>query len=1074
MERNHTVRDLLPAAAALVMFSSAANLNAAARGWQDTIQLPTYQEGEADPNPQFAAFSADPVNYPYPLRKQFTGKRADRTWRTLNLENEYLFCRILPDLGGHLYNCRDKRNRQEVFYANPVVKPGPVGQRGSWVAMGIEANFPIAHSRVTTSPVDFAVRSAPDGSASATVEDIDRTTGMQWRVEYRLRPASTVLEMNVVLYNRTPARQPYYWWANASVPFDDPATRFILPAYLAGSHGRTEIVTWPVASAGIDESLAAGHKYGAGWFAYACEEPFFAVWRPATRSGVAHFADASEVPGKKLWRWGTDGDAYVRRDLTDNFSSYVEIQCGLMENQETFDFLGPEQVKSFQEAWIPIHDLGGVSRATKDAILSLQRRPALEVEIGATHPIQGATIRVVNRDRVVFEEHADLDPAKVYRHVLENPNAAPYTVRLVDANGAILLDQTEGVYRAVAAKAVQLGRQPQTDWRGEESEEGLLARGRFNELHSLWKFAESDYSIAVRRFPKSVAAKRAKARLAMELHRFEEAAELWGQAQAASGDDETAYQLGVSRVMLGHDGEARKLLTQVVPASPFGAAAALQLTFLSARARDFAGALASLKPLLEDRTGTVRAGAIESALLRHLDRKPDASKRLAAWRNIDPADIMLRFEATLLGAADDALWTHLGADSERVLNLVDEYMNLGLYDDALALLNHSYAALPAEQLEPGAVAPVQSPLIAFYRAFCRKTSGGGDAAADLRAAGELPVRYVFPNRASSFRVLRAAVAADSSNASAHFLLGRLYLSSLMTAEAITEWRSAQNAKGRFPELAPDLERAQAELKKDDAQIARVTPVATAEKVAPKQAPTHAPAPAAPAPQGKPAPPGEVASNALLLSSSGKANEAVGLFTERTFPSDRQPDEVRRAYIESRLQQLITGLGPQSCPAALDAMDRLGDEDKGLPFTFRGFGKQMSEPHFQFYMGLIEQACQADKGARRRFSKVSKMNAPPDSPESVYPLIAAMRLNPAEARPRVEQALEAARNALAKANAESKPGLKYREAVLLGALGQNQPAAEGLQEVVQTAKSVWLQYLAGCELRRIKSSSQEAH
>src|ERR1700722_3734677 len=183
----------------------------AVRAWQDSIPLPTYREGAPPATPQFAAWGqpgkTDP-HYPYPLRVNFTKQREDRSWRSLNLENEYLFCRVLPDLGGHLYSCRDKRNNRELFYANPVVKPANVGLRGSWDAMGIESNFPVGHTRVSTSPVDFAVRSDPDGSARAIVEEIDRITGMQWRSEFILRPGSTVLEQRVTLYNRAQTRWP--------------------------------------------------------------------------------------------------------------------------------------------------------------------------------------------------------------------------------------------------------------------------------------------------------------------------------------------------------------------------------------------------------------------------------------------------------------------------------------------------------------------------------------------------------------------------------------------------------------------------------------------------------------------------------------------------------------------------------------------------------------------------------------------------------------------------------------------------------------------------------------------------
>jgi hypothetical protein len=220
---------------------------------QDTLPLPTYEEALPDPNPPFPVFSpGDPQVYPYPMRNGFTKKRLDHVWRALRLENEYLNCIVLPDLGGHLYSCKDKLSGQEMFYANLSAKKAPVGLRGAWVAMGIEMNFPVGHTWTTVSPVDFATVQNPDGSASIWVGDIDRVDEMQWRVEFVLRPGSTVLEQNVYFDNRSPIRHRYYWWNNAGISRVDDKTRFIYRTHLVATHARTEIDTWPVNSSGVD------------------------------------------------------------------------------------------------------------------------------------------------------------------------------------------------------------------------------------------------------------------------------------------------------------------------------------------------------------------------------------------------------------------------------------------------------------------------------------------------------------------------------------------------------------------------------------------------------------------------------------------------------------------------------------------------------------------------------------------------------------------------------------------------------------------------------------------------------
>src|SRR5258708_12663382 len=214
--------------------------------------------------------------------------------------NECLSCKVMAGLGGRLYSWKDKRNGQEIFRLNPSIKKAMVGLRGAWIAAGIEMNFPLGHTWVGVSPVDFATAQNPDGSASIWVGSIDRVYGMQWRVEFVLRPGSTVLEQNVFLDNRSAIRHRYYWWNNAAIARVDDKKRFNYPANLTGTPGPTWIHPWPVDSAGVDISVVGNHKFGmVGLFAHGSREPFMAVYHPSLRAGTGHYADVQEVPGKK-------------------------------------------------------------------------------------------------------------------------------------------------------------------------------------------------------------------------------------------------------------------------------------------------------------------------------------------------------------------------------------------------------------------------------------------------------------------------------------------------------------------------------------------------------------------------------------------------------------------------------------------------------------------------------------------------------------------------------------------------------------------------------------------------------
>jgi tetratricopeptide (TPR) repeat protein len=1065
------------------------------RVWQDSISLPSYVEGDAVGRPEFAAWkSKEPANYPYPLRTALTSRREDRTWRTLNLENEYLLCRVLPDLGGHLDSCQDKRNGREMFHANPVIKPGLVGLRGAWDAIGIESNFPVGHTRVSTSPVDFGIRADSDGSARALVEQIDRVTGMQWRVEFLLRPGSTVLEQRVLLHNGTPARWPFYWWANAEITLDDPGMRFVLPAHAVSTHANpSEILAWPVNEDSKDGTVVANHKSAGAWFSYGSREPFFAVYKPNSRSGVAHFADPHAVPGKKLWLWGTQRDAWVRSALTDSFFSYVEMQAGVFADQDTFGFLEPEEFRAFTEFWIPIHDLGGVSRATPDAVLNIQRQTAgLVIELSATHDIQGARIHVATEGKSAYETSADLRPSATYRYRLPNPGPGPYTVELADARGAVLLRHTEGSYDAIPSADAPLGKVPAPDWtRLAESDALYLERGKFHELQQRWDFAFSDYTEGLRHYPASIALKKAAGSLYLNLNRIQEAAKLQAEVvQAAPSDDEALYDLGSALAMSGSP-DASAMLARVRPDSAFARAASLQLARLAARAGDDAGALAKLRPLIENHSGPVRAGALEVLLLRRSGKITEAKAALSAWREVDPADTMLRLEGTRLGNTDEELWKHLAVDAERVLGLVDEYLSLGMEADALVLLDHAYPPVAAAEIEPGAVPVALSPMIAYYRAFCRSRLGQ-DAMPDLRQAASGYTRYLFPYRFRSFQVLGNAIKLNPSDALAHFLLARLNLNSLLADNAVAEYRKAIALNPKLPEVHAELARALIEVQHDlpgaytvlneglrldqgnsdlrelserAAQALTIVPKPNAVTAPVTSAPATSPPPRAPATVAPaPAPqapaqrlaPVEVARAALLQAASGNAAEAFGLFNAQAFPAEKQPDEVRRAYIEVQLHKLRSIARAGQCSDALDLLFRLGNEDKGLDFTLYGFDEFMKAPHFQYYVADLEATCHQEKAARKRWTKVSKSSEPISSPEYVFPLLAAWKLNPQEARPKIEAGIEAVRNELAK---QSTPELQYAQAMLLHALGKDEDSLRSIQKLTQVTGDSWLAYLA---------------
>src|SRR5438034_1842471 len=544
----------------------------AVRVWEDSLELPTYAEGAPNPNPPFDFFSFTRFNYPYTLRDALSDRRGVQKWRALHLENEYLRVTVLPDLGGHLHSCVDKISGRDLFYANPSIKKALIGYRGAWAAFGIEFNFPVSHNWMSMSPVDFAVRSQPDGSASIWVGNIDAVYGSSWRVELRLRPGRAVLEQAVTLHNLADTRHRYYWWTNAAVEvWDD--SRLVYPTAFMATHGFTHVQSWPIDEKGRDLSVIRNQTAGpVSLFTYGTREPFVGVYHPHTASGTVHIASPAELPTHKVWSWGADADALEwRRALSDNNSAYVELQAGLFRNQETYAVLEPQDTVRFTEYWLPVRDIGGITRATIDAVLNGERvdeGSKLSLGLNVTHDLPGARVRVQQDGRALLDAGVALSPRETWRQTVGGVRGpAPWTFELVDASGHVLLDHTENRRDVVPRERVPVGPQPVYRYppTAARQAQDIIELGHDQELDGKRLAALATYREGLRRFEESVAMNKAAGRLAEALHWAEAAPNLptspvrWlTRAHARDTTDaETRYYLGLALAAAGQRDEAR-------------------------------------------------------------------------------------------------------------------------------------------------------------------------------------------------------------------------------------------------------------------------------------------------------------------------------------------------------------------------------------------------------------------------------------------------------------------------------------------------------------------------------------
>ncbi|MGA3132096.1 MAG: DUF5107 domain-containing protein [Terracidiphilus sp.] len=917
-------------------------VSAPVKVWQGTLTLPSYEEGAPDPNPPFDTYQTSSFSYPYTLRTNLTGVKSTHSWRAIFLENEYLKCTVLPDIGGHLYSCVDKISGQPMFYANPSIKKAQIGYRGAWAAFGVEFNFPVSHNWVSMSPVDFAYAPHDDGSASVWVGNIDRPYGMQWEVELVLRPGSTLLEQKVTLYNRSDFRHRYYWWSNAGIEvWDDSKIEY--PMRFVASHGYKEVYRWPVDAEGKDLSVIKNQTDGpVSLFVHGSHEPFMAIWNPHTQTGVAHYAEYSELPAKKIWSWGVDPAGLEwRTALSDNQSAYVEVQSGLFRNQETYSFLEPGQTIRFSEYWMPVRGTGGISRANKQGVVHFDAHGSdVLVSLNVNERLEGAQIVLAQDGTALWTGSADLAPETMWsRAVSPRPGAGKVSFELKDSAGRVLLKQIEGEYDWDPESSIKTGPQLglQIPEPARRSEDDWLQMGRNQELNGKLIVALDTYKGGLEKYPQSQSLEIAAGRLAAALLRHEEAEPLLVQAQERdTSNSQIAYYLGIAEDGLGQARQAETAYEIAYRQVDLRGAAAIRLGELRARQQDFKGAASFLKDAVAAEPGNFRAQEELEAVLRASGERADADNWAKHGLNANPLSAFLKEE---VGQSD---LPYLAADPYRVLRISAEYMQLGLYPRALAVLDRSYPAVPADQSEPGAVLPQKHPLVLYYSAYCKEKLGE-NAPQNWKTASESSSSLVFPSSETDRTVLEAAIAANGSDATAHYLLGTLLFSKGLYDAALDHWTTAKQLAPHMQVIDADLGDSLLRVRNDpraaiDAyregirndpenaavyvgldEAMSVTGASAAERAA-----ALSQFPAADASDSK-MPAELVYQLALTRAEAGQYESALALFKDRFFPSKEGGETSAEVLFEVKLLQTGALAGNHNCAQAEEILS-IGQQD----------------------------------------------------------------------------------------------------------------------------------------------------
>lgn len=803
--------------------------------WEQETIIPTYETGDPEPNPIFffgkQSQGAEGRVYPYPLYDSLTGKKVDKTYKIVYLENEYVRIGVLPEIGGRVFEGLDKTNNYHFFYRQHVIKPALIGLIGAWISGGVEWNIPHHHRATTALPVQYRVEENTDGSKTVWVGELEIRHRMRWAVGYTLHPGKSYLEAKLRILNRTPVVNTMLCFANVAVHVDENYQVIFPPRTQYGTHHhKREFTKWPISDSrygsadftrGVDISWYKNHIASNSVFAWNYEDDFVAGYDHGRQAGTMAVADHHIVPGKKFWTWGNGPRGRMwDRILTDEDGPYIEIMVGAYsDNQPDYSWLQPYETKSFEMYWYPFRDIGGARQANLEGAVNLDvANGTAKVGFHVTSAHTDATVLLKAGERVLLQEKVAISPGKPYRNEVKLPaGVSEHDLRAsLSAGGRELVS-----YQPVKMEPKPMPK-PVTDPPAPSEiktiDELYLTGLWIEQFHNPSLEPDPYWEEALRRDPGHVQVNTAlginrlkKARYAEAEKCLRKALERLGARYATPKDGEASYYLGLALKAQGRYDEAFDSFYKATWSMAWRAPSYYALAEIATMRGDLINSLNYLDRSLQANALNLRALNLKAAVLRRLGRWDEARQTLElAHRLTDPLDARLMAERWLLSKTpEDAgrLFSTMSLHPATAAENAAEYFNAGLWQEGMEVLAQVVTSAPEAKV---------SPILYYYLAYFAKKLGQEEKANEFyRLARQAPPDYVFPFQWEAEPVLRQAMAADPRDSRAPYYLGNL-LFDWQPEEAVRLWKRSAALDPSFPIVHRNLAIAYAHQEGEDA------------------------------------------------------------------------------------------------------------------------------------------------------------------------------------------------------------------------------------------------------------------
>jgi len=791
--------------------------------WEETVVLPTYAPPPPDPNPMFLERrvnqGASGRVYPTPFTDRLSSERGDKPYRAVFLENDYLRLMILPEIGGRIHIGMDKTNDYNFFYRQHVVKPALIGLFGSWIAGGLEFNWPLHHRPSTFMPVHHTLEEHADGGRTVWLSDhepIDRTKGM---VGVRLYPGKAFIEFNVQLYNRTPFPQTFLWWMNVGVHVND-QYQIVFPPDVTSvtDHSKRAMTHFPITrgvyygveySDGVDISWYKNIPVSSSYFVTESRYDFFGGYDHGREAGVIHVANHHISPGKKMFTWGTSESAKAwQRNLTDEDGPYIELMAGAYtDNQPDFSWVQPYETKTFSQYWYPVQKIGPAKNANRRVAVNLEadgRRARMGV--CSTETFRHATVSLSVGEHAAIERTVDLVPGAPFIEEVELPDGVAQTDLLLRVRAESGHELIRYIPEASGEKPLPESATPPTPPGEIKSTDELYITGVHVEQYRHPTMDPEPYwQAALRIDPDDARSNNALGLAQLRRGDFATAEEHFRRAiqrlirrNPNPRDGEPYYNLGLTLRYQGRLDKAYNAFYKAIWSYAWQAAGYYALAEIDGQRTDFATALEHLDRSLLTNARHLKARNFKTAVLRRLGRYEAAEACARETIALDPLDFWSRNELLLLtrregdaaasGGQLEDLSNLMRGDAglgevQIHLDIAFDYAGAGLWDEAGDLLTRLVH-------QRGAETPIHPMVLYATGYFAHRRGEEKEAREFYRQAAEMPPDYCFPVQLEEMEILRHVQEVNPQDARAPYYLGNLLYDKKHYEEAIHNWEQA--------------------------------------------------------------------------------------------------------------------------------------------------------------------------------------------------------------------------------------------------------------------------------------------